>query len=229
VTVEDLARTAAKNYRAAAENPSAHRREPHSVDDVLDADPVVGPLTDLMLGPMSYGAAVCVLVSEEVARERGGEYVWVTGTGLNSDRYYYRDMERRLEQPVLKRAASTAFAEADVTSDEIDVAEIAAPTPTFELLGYETLGFCAENEAASLVEGGVTAPGGSLPVNLSGGLLATSPPNSHGLYQVVSAVRALEGELGDVDGSTALVADNDMHLGEPGRSDAVLVLEGTSA
>lgn len=230
VTVEDLAATAAKNYQAAAENEMAHRQEAYSVDDILSAEPVVGPITELMRGPeLSLGAVVCVLTSEEVAEERSDDPVWVTGTGFSSSRYRYRDMPERIEQPSLQSAASTAYDEAGVSGEDIDVAEIASHIPSFELLGYEALEFCSEGEAASLVHDGVTAPDGSLPVNLSGGPLATSPPNSGGLYQSIAAAQALNGELGDVEAETAVVADNDMHLGEPGRSDTVLVFEGGSA
>lgn len=230
VTVEDLAETAAKNYEAAARNETAHRQKAYSADEILSADPVVGPITELMRGPqLSLGAAVCVLVSEEFARERCDDPVWVTGTGLSSSRYRYRDMPRRLTQPSLESAASRAYDEAGVEQEDIDIAEISSYVPSFELLSYEGLDFCTEGEAVSLVRDGVTGPGGSLPVNLSGGPIATNPPNAGGLYQAIAAARALDGELGDVDADTALLADNDMHLGEPARSDAVLIFEGGSA
>lgn len=230
VTSEDLARTAAKNYEAATANPHAHRQESHTSEDVLESDMVASPLTELMLGPgLSYGATVCVLVSEEVAQDLGGEYVWVTGSGLNSGSYRYWDLDRRLEQPTLRKAATTAYEEAGIESDDVDAAEIAAYAPTFELLSYEGLGFCDRDEGPELVADGVTAPDGELPVNVSGGPLATSPPNSGGLYRILMGLQLITGELGDVDAETVVVADNDMHLGEPARTDAVLVLEGVSA
>lgn len=225
VTAEDLSATAAKNYAAAAENPAAHRREAHSAAAVLDAEPVVGPLTELMVGPLSFGAATCVLVSEDVAAEGAGAPVWIAGSGLSSSRYTYRDMETRLDQPTLRKAAEGAYDEAGIEAGDVDAAEIAAHTPTFELLSYETLGFCGPNEAATLVDDGVTAADGSRPVNVSGGPLATNPPNTGGIYRTIAAAQLLDGELGSVDADTTLVADNDMHLGEPGRTDAVLVLQ----
>lgn len=229
VTREDLAATAAKNYDAAAENPTAHRREAYSTGDVLESDPVVGPLTELMLGPMSYGAAVLVLVDEDVAAELDEVRGWVGGTGLATGKYKYRDMNDRLHQPTLRDAASTAYDEAGVAQDDIDAAEMATYAPSFELLGYEALGFCAEGEGPSLVHDGTTAIDGSLPVNASGGPLATSPPNSGGVYRAIAACQQLEGELGRKDAERVLLWDNDMHLGEPARTDAVLVLEEASA
>ncbi|WP_255197582.1 thiolase family protein [Halorarius litoreus] len=228
VTREDLAATAAKNYEAAAENSAAHRRDGYSTEDVLDSDPVVGPLTELMLGPMSYGAAVLVLVSEDVADELDEVCGWIGGTGMATAKYKYRDMADRLDQPTLRDAASTAYDEAGVSPDDIDAAEMATYAPSFELLGYEALGFCDEGEGASLVHDGTTAIDGSLPVNASGGPLATSPPNSGGVYRAIAACQQLEGKLGQHAAERVLLWDNDMHLGEPARTDAVLVLEEVS-
>jgi len=229
VTREDLAATAAKNYEAAAENPTAHRREEYSTEEVLESDPVVGPLTELMLGPMSYGAAVVVLVNEDIAAELDEVRGWVSGTGLATAKYRYRDMADRLHQPTLRDAASTAYDEAGVSPDDIDAAEMATFAPSFELLGYEALGFCADGEGPSLVRDGTTAVDGSLPVNASGGPLATSPPNSGGVYRAIASCQQLKGELGQQTAERVLLWDNDMHLGEPARTDAVLVIEGVSA
>jgi acetyl-CoA acetyltransferase len=229
VTREDLAATAAKNYDAAAENPTAHRRENHSTVEILESDPVVGPLTELMLGPMSYGAAVLVLVSEDVAAELDAVRGWVGGTGLATGKYKYRDMSDRIHQPTLRDAASTAYDEAGIAPDGVDAAEMATYAPSFELLGYEALDFCADGEGPSLVHDGTTAIDGSLPVNASGGPLATSPPNSGGVYRAIACCQQLEGELGHQAAERVLLWDNDMHLGEPARTDAVLVFEEASA
>lgn len=229
VTREDLAATAAKNYEAAAENPSAHRRESYSTEEVLESNPVVGPLTELMLGPMSYGAAVLVLVSEDVAAALDSVRGWIGGTGLATAKYNYRDMENRLHQPTLRDASSTAYDEAGVSPADLDAAEMATYVPSFELAGYEALGFCEDGEGASLVRDGTTAIDGSFTVNASGGPLATSPPNSGGVYRAIAACQQLEGKLGQQTAERVLLWDNDMHLGEPARTDAVLVIEGESA
>lgn len=228
-TREDLAAVAAKNYEAAAENPDAHRREGYSTGEVLESDPAVGPLTELMLGPMSYGAAVVVLVSEAVAVELDDVPGYVSGTGMATEKYWYREMKNRLHQPTLRDAAAAAYDEAGIDADDIDAAEIATYAPSFELLSYEALGFCDEGEEPSLVADGTTAIDGSLPVNASGGPLATSPPNSGGVYRAIAACQQLQSDLGQQSADRVLLADNDMHLGEPARTDALVVLEGGSA
>jgi acetyl-CoA acetyltransferase len=229
VSREDLAAVAAKNYEAAAENPNAHRREDYSTEEVLESDPVVGPLTELMLGPMSFGAAVLVLVSEEVAAELDDVPATVAGTGMATEKYWYREMEDRLHQPTLRDAAATAFDEAEIDAADLDAIEMASYAPSFELLGYEALGLCEEGEATSLVADGTTAIDGSLPVNVSGGPVASSPPNSGGVYRAMAACQQLQGDLGRQSADCVLLADNDIHLGEPARTDAVVVLEEGSA
>jgi acetyl-CoA acetyltransferase len=58
----------------------------------------------------------------------------------------------------------------------------------------EDYGFCKKGEAAGLVADGVTALGGSLPVNTHGGHL--SEGYVHGLNHVAEAVSQLRGACG---------------------------------
>ncbi|MEZ5168520.1 MAG: hypothetical protein R2695_19335 [Acidimicrobiales bacterium] len=62
------------------------------------------------------------------------------------------------------------YAEAGLGPEDVDVAEVYDLSSALELDWYEQLGFCAEGEAEKLLNDGVTAIGGRLPVNPSGGL-----------------------------------------------------------
>jgi acetyl-CoA acetyltransferase len=65
------------------------------------------------------------------------------------------------------------------------------------MLYYEALGFCKRGAARNLLRDGATAIGGSLPVNMSGGLIAKGhPPGATGVAQVVEAVEQLRGHAG---------------------------------
>ena len=61
--------------------------------------------------------------------------------------------------------------------------------------------------SAALVAGGSTRPGGSLPVNTTGGGLAYTHSGMYGMYALLESVRQLRGEAAaQVDGvSTSLV------------------------
>ena len=63
------------------------------------------------------------------------------------------------------------------------------------LLQLEAYGFCKPGESGPFVEGGRIGPGGSLPVNPSGGLLAEG--YGSGMLHVIEAVRQLRGECGE--------------------------------
>src|SRR3989304_1997750 len=85
----------------------------------------------------------------------------------------------------LRSAAREAYAQAGVTEPlkEFDVAEIYEPVSYAELAWYEALGFCPEGEAGRLIEDGVTAMDGELPVNPSGGVLSTNPLGASGVIR----------------------------------------------
>ena len=63
------------------------------------------------------------------------------------------------------------------------------------MITLEDYGFCDKGEGGSFVENGATGPGGSIPMNTSGGLLSES--GMAGMQLIVEAVRQLRGEGGE--------------------------------
>ncbi len=88
-----------------------------------------------------------------------------------------------------------AFAQAGITPDQIDVAQLYDSFTITTLLILEDLGFCPKGEGGSFVEGGqrITV-GGDLPINTDGGGLSSNHPGRRGIFTVVEAVRQLRGE-----------------------------------
>ena len=68
---------------------------------------------------------------------------------------------------------------AGVGPGDVDVAHCHDAFVNEELVYYELLGFCAEGDAEKLVEEGQTGPGGRIPFNTDGGLVA-APRRPHG-------------------------------------------------
>jgi acetyl-CoA acetyltransferase len=94
-------------------------------------------------------------------------------------------------------AATAAYEEAGIGPADIDVVECQDTDAARELLSYEELGLCAPGEAGKWVAEGVTALGGRLPVNPSGGLLSKGEPlGASALGQVVELTRQLRGVAG---------------------------------
>ena len=73
---------------------------------------------------------------------------------------------------------------------------------------FVNLGLCPEGEAGRLIEDGVTAMDGELPVNPSGGVLSTNPIGASGVIRTAEAALQIhgKGDTRQVDGaSLALV------------------------
>ena len=102
---------------------------------------------------------------------------------------------------------------AGLTPDDVDVALLYDCFTIVVLLQLEAYGFCKPGESGPFVEGGRIGPGGSLPVNPSGGLLAEG--YGSGMLHVIEAVRQLRGECGRASGPecrTALVSGHGLGM-----------------
>ncbi|WP_254838595.1 thiolase family protein [Natronomonas marina] len=197
-TEEDFARAAAKNYQAAANNPYAHRREPYTVEDVLDSPMVVSPLRLLGTCPVSGGSVALVLASKETAQELTDTSVHVEDIDTISNTYLtgYREYQG-FEK--LDKLADRVYGRTDVEDplSEFDVAELFNPYIPFEPIEYDALGFCEPGGGPELLREGVTDMDGELPVNPSGGPLCTNPGIAASVARHAEVALQIMGEAGD--------------------------------
>jgi acetyl-CoA acetyltransferase len=204
-SAEDLAQVSVKNRRHAALNPLAQFRKELDLGTVLGSRMISDPLRMLMCAPVTDGAAAVVVTSADYARRSGRPYVLVSGMGLTSN-----GADPHAAQPVA-RAARAAFSQAGLEPDDIDVAEVHDACAGAELWLYEEIGFAKPGGAPQLIRGGTTELGGSIPVNLSGGLLSRGHPlGATGCAQLVELTNQLRGRCEDrqVDGAMIALAQN---------------------
>lgn len=203
-TALDFARVAVKNRTHGSHNRLAQYGVPQTVEEVLGSRVIVPPLTLPMCSPVTDGAAAIVLCSEEYAARLGGDgRVEVLaaeiagGAGAGST-------------PVAD-AAAAAYRTAGVSIDDVDTIELHDAAAPAELIQYAEIGLCAEGEGHRLVREGVTAIGGSCPVNTSGGLMSRGHPlGATGCAQIVEIVAQLRGRAGgrQVEGARTGMAVN---------------------
>jgi acetyl-CoA acetyltransferase len=186
-TREQIGATAVKARRVAAENPVAQFRVPVTLDEVLDAPRVVGPLTRLMCSSFTDGAAAVVLRAGG-ARRAPRVLASVLRSGGGELEYHDR----------LRASADDAFESAGAGPQEVDVVELHDATSAEELYALEALGFFDVGDAGAATAAGRTEPGGGgLCVNPSGGLVARGHPlGATGLAQVIELVQQLRGDAG---------------------------------
>jgi acetyl-CoA acetyltransferase len=210
IAAETIAELPVLLRRNASRNPRAEHREPIEVADVLDSRVVSPPIHKLEAAPWSDGAAAVVIVSSERARRRKTAGAALTGWGEGHDGSnfipYGKDLTR---YPWIGTATDSALDRARRSRDELHVAEIYGAFAHAELMTYEAMGLFEPGEAPAAVARGETAPGGRLPINLSGGRLSLGhPPQATPLLMVGELLEQLTGRAGErqVDGAaTGLV------------------------
>lgn len=198
VTEEDLALTAAKNYESASKNPWAHRNKPFSVEEIMNSEMVAWPLRRLLTCPVSSGGGAMILASEEKTRELMSEPVWIDATQSITNTFLtgYRTYENF---PKLETLAERVYENAGINDPEsdIDYVETFNPYIAFELMQYESLGFCDPGEGPEYLRSGTTEADGEVPWNMSGGVLCTNSGICASLSRHIEVALQLMGEAGD--------------------------------
>jgi sterol carrier protein 2 len=205
---ETFAQVSVKSRRHAARNPLALFREPTTVDEVLASPTIYGPLTRLQCCPPTCGAAAAVVVSSAYARRQGlSRTIRITGQALTTDlpnSFGNRSMIEGVGFDMTRRAAMTAYEQAAIGPEELDVVELHDCFTANEILSYEALGLCREGGAEKFIADEDNTYGGAVVTNPSGGLLSKGHPlGATGLAQTAEIVWQLRGVAGDrqVDGA----------------------------
>jgi acetyl-CoA acetyltransferase len=194
---ETLAEIAVATRSWAALNPAAAFRDPLTMDEVLNAAPIVDPLGRQDCCLVTDGGGAVVMTTEERAKDLKVKPIYVLGHGesaSHSNINYMPDMSR-LE--VAEHSSSRAYAMAGLKSSDIDMAMIYDSFTITVLLTMEALGLCARGEGKDFVKGQRTAPGGEFPMNTNGGGLSYCHPGMYGIFLLIEATRQLRGGLGD--------------------------------
>ncbi|MBB1153573.1 MULTISPECIES: thiolase domain-containing protein [Amycolatopsis] len=168
---KDLAEVAARSRADAADNPAAQLSGTVDVAELLDTPYVADPLRAHDIAPVTDGASVIILASEERARDLVERPAIISG------------LEHRIDSPVLgardlTRSPSTAIAAERLDLDGVELAELHAPFTHQELILRRELG----------LDDGVR-------ISPSGGALTGNPMFSAGLARIgEAAARIHRGE-----------------------------------
>ncbi|MBT4017225.1 MAG: thiolase family protein [Alphaproteobacteria bacterium] len=194
-TREQMAQVSVKNHISGALNPYAQFQKILSVEEVLASPMIADPLTLYSCCPNSDGAAALVICSADFASRATSKAIKIAASVLTTGGY---DNQRDLTGWEAERsAAAQAYEIAGLGPEDIDCAEVHDAFTICEIVHYEGLGFCPPGEGGRLIDQGVTALGGALPVNPSGGLLSKGHPvGASGVAQIVELTWQLRNEAG---------------------------------
>ena len=157
-----LATVAALCYKNGLENPLAHfgKGGPSDKLGLVTAEAILGLAEDrnpMIADPLRLhdcslvtdGAAALVIMRSDAARKRGKPAVEIAGIGHTTERLPINVRPNMYELMAGKEAAKRAFAEANITAKDIDIAEVHDCFTINQLLCTEALGFSADGKPAT--------------------------------------------------------------------------------
>ena len=209
-TREHLAEVALAARRWAQLNPEAYRRDPLTLEEVLESRMISDPLTVLDCCLVTDGAGAYVLVRADRAKDLPQPPIYLLG---NATAVWHRQISEMPDLTVTaaRQSSRLAYEMAGVSPQDIDVVELYDAFTINTILFLEDLGFCAKGEGGAFVENGGIAPGGHLPVNTNGGGLSCVHPGMYGMFITIEAIRQLRQAAGErqiKDAELALVHGN---------------------
>ncbi|MGB1908048.1 MAG: thiolase C-terminal domain-containing protein, partial [Spongiibacter sp.] len=186
----------------AARNPYSLFTDPLSLEQVMSSPAIFGPLTRLMCCPPTCGGAAVVVVSENYAKKNGlDNLIEIAGMALTTDTdasFSSGSMINAIGADASRRASATAYEQAGVGPEDVDLVELHDCFSTNEVVSYEALGLCPEGGAEKFVLDGDNTYGGRVVTNPSGGLLSKGHPlGATGLAQITELSWHLRGSAGE--------------------------------
>ena len=177
-----------------------------SVADVMESRMIADPLHLLECCMVSDGGGALIIASAAMARNAKKPPVWIIGTGEATK---YRTNGGDITTSAAAQGAPIAYAEAQVSPEEIDIAMMYDSFSITVAVCMEDLGFCGKGEIGDFVQGGRLRFDNPLKpaLNTDGGGLSSNHPGMRGLFCLLESVRQLRGEsTSQVAGATLAVA-----------------------
>ncbi|MCU0225585.1 MAG: thiolase domain-containing protein [Acidobacteria bacterium] len=197
-TRRQLADVAVKNHAHGLLNELAQFRMKVTAEQVMGSAAVADPLRLLDCSPITDGAAAVVLCPLEMARKLSKQPpVRVAASAHATDRIALHERDDMADLASTRHAAALAYKQAGITPKDLSFCEVHDCFTIAEILVIEALGLTARGKGGAAAGSGLTAQGGKIPVNPSGGLKSKGHPvGATGIAQIREAVLQLRGEAG---------------------------------
>jgi acetyl-CoA acetyltransferase len=193
---EDFGNIAVSVRQWACLNPLAQFHDrPLTLDDYLNSPPLVDPYRLFDVCTLTDGAMAFVMTTAQRAADLPQQAVNVLGAGFGEAMEHLWWEKANYTRLAVDTAKATAFAEAEIEIGDVDFAGLYDCFTGEVLFQLEDYGWCSKGEAGDFVADGRIAPGGSMPINTSGGLLSAYHLGE--LTHLSEAIVQLRGEAGN--------------------------------
>ncbi|MCX9082046.1 MAG: thiolase domain-containing protein [Candidatus Methanoperedens sp.] len=194
---EQLAAVAVKNHHNGTMNPKAQFQNEISIETVINSLMVADPLRVFDCSPITDGASAVVIAPANIARKYSDTPIYVKASAQASGTISLHDRPDITTLDATVAAANWAYQMAKLKPKDIGFAEVHDCFTIAEICAIEDLGFVKKGEGGPATESGMTAIGGKIPINPSGGLKACGHPvGATGVKQAVEITLQLRGEAG---------------------------------
>jgi acetyl-CoA acetyltransferase len=229
---ELFAKISEKNHAHSTLNPLASYTKRMTLEQIMGDLMIAYPNTRPMCSANCDGAAAAVVVSDSKLKtlsiEQQKRAVKVSASVLTSDPWQEACQVLPDVNTLTRQAAATAYEQAGVGPEDLDLVELHDCFATAELVHYDNLGLCEPGGAADLFLSGATWRDGATPVNVSGGLESKGHPiAATGIANIWEVCHHLRGEAGDrqIEGARVGLA----HVIGLGSACGVHILEKSAA
>ena len=225
-TFEQFAKVSVKNHHHSTMNAKSMYRVETPLEEVMGSEMISYPNTKLMCSVNVDGSAAAVLASEATAKRLGlmDRAVKVRASEMSSNPFEARQLAMPDFSATTRLAATNAYEQAGVGAEDIDMVELYDCFATAVVVHYENLGLCEDGEAGRMIDGGETALGGKVPVNVSGGLLSKGHPlGATGIANIYEVSTHLRGEAGERQVEGARMGMTHVVGGGPGMGTACAI------
>jgi acetyl-CoA C-acetyltransferase len=220
-----LAQISVKNHLHGAKNEYAQYQRKITVEQVISSRRQARkPLGLYDYAPISDGAAIIILASDDVAKEMTDKPVYVLGSSSATDYLTFPSREDMTHFLVTRTSIKNALKMAGRRLWDMQIAELYDQSTVMEMVSLEDLGFCKLGKAWESIyescedyKGYYEIDGNKLFTNMNGGLKADGNPlGATGGAQIFEVVKQLRGEACD----RQVKSDTELRYG------CVLELEG---
>jgi len=192
VNTDHLDKVTQQNRANAVHNPCAHLGRIHTQQDIDESPMLATPYRRLHCSPLSDGAAALILSSANVAPAARKTAPSIIGMGSASDTLHLGARSDPGDFAAKRDAMQRACSEANLKPDNIEIAEVYDAYAGAQLQAIDALGL-SEDIPGDMASERFNKDG-SLPINLSGGLMGQGAPvGATGVAQVATCALILEG------------------------------------
>ncbi|MDP8257591.1 MAG: hypothetical protein P9M14_17730 [Candidatus Alcyoniella australis] len=205
---EERAKNAAMKHRVimdkhAMRNPNAHRRFNFSEEMipamVENVPPLVGELRIVHMCSQSDGACAMIFANEEITKARCDNPAWMVDHITVHREETFNLFGNVEEATTMRYAAEKLFGRNGITNpvEQIDVFEMYDPSSWWGLDWMREFLLLEGDEHLKMVENDEIDIDGKLPINPSGGVVATNPIGATAMLRAAEAAMQIRGMAGD--------------------------------